>query len=179
MKVPIDGLMPYLVGDPKEQVEVALEANRLLIQLKKTEYDVLETAMRMGVNALESLPHTPVTAAGFNINFRQNEPAMEHVPLTAYPQIDDALSDAGFAISRRTTSRGLSYNSGALNVDMTTDAKGLQVFFNFHCASDDCNNLAGWLRQSGPEIRSAVMKILDCFGLEVTEASDDNDTSEQ
>lgn len=171
--------MPYLVGDPKEQVEVALEANRLLIQLKKTEYDVLETAMRMGVNALESLPHTPVTAAGFNINFRQNEPAMEHVPLTAYPQIDDALSDAGFAISRRTTSRGLSYNSGALNVDMTTDAKGLQVFFNFHCASDDCNNLAGWLRQSGPEIRSAVMKILDCFGLEVTEASDDNDTSEQ
>jgi hypothetical protein len=174
VKVPLDGLMPYLVGDPEERVEVAVEANRLLIQLRKLEYGVLGTAMNMGANVLESLPHTPVTAAGFNIKFRQKEADQERGYLTSHSEIDDGLSDAGFTISRRTLSRGLTYESGLLNVDITTDSKGMQVAFNFHLASNDCTDLVQWLHLSTENVKSSVSRIMDFLRLDIGEVNHDD-----
>lgn len=178
VKVPLDGINPYLVGHPNQQIEVAVEPTRLLIQLGQTTYEALAAAMQMGVNVLESLRETPVSAVGINVKFQiqgeEIDPA-EMASLVDHPTVDNSVSEAGLEIVRRTVSRGLKYGEGVLNLEFASSLDQFDVAFNFHKGTNNHDALSNWLKQDITGVQSTVEKILSSVSLTIEEIGDQNE----
>lgn len=170
--VPMDGISPYKVKCPDSAIVVMTENNLLRIDLSKTDYDTLCNAMKIGVNALKSLPETPVTAAGFNVKFHSPDCDSSQFSLVS-SEIDDILSDHSNKILSRTINRSLEYKDGKLNIIILISDNGFDVTFNFHRASKDMNDLVQWLEIPKEEIESKVIEILSVLKLEIEETKDD------
>jgi hypothetical protein len=170
--VPMDGISPYQVKCPNSAIVVMTENNLLRINLLDTDYDTLCNAMKIGVNALKSLPETPVTAAGFNVKFRSHDYDSNQTSLVN-SKIDDILSDQSYKILSRTINRSLEYNSGKLNIIIFISDNSFDVTFNFHRDSKNINDLVQWLETSKEKIESKVIEILNALNLEIEETKDD------
>ncbi len=72
IKVPMDGISPYIVNDPKMTVDVLLEGGRLRIQLLKPTYEGLADAMQRLANTLlvSTLPPSGVLSPSTPLNRR-------------------------------------------------------------------------------------------------------------
>jgi len=122
--VPLDGVSPYVVKHPTEEILVMTDESRLMIQVGKPDYATLGHAMKAGVNALTALPETPVIAAGININFGSQEVTPQMASLLV-SESEKPLIDADFKPVARTISRSLEYGLGALNVTVTSSKAAL------------------------------------------------------
>lgn len=157
VEVPLDGLAPYRVK--YEKLTIVASAVRLSIETDTPTFELLERAKLTAVRAIEDLPQTPLTAAGFNIRVRIADPPSSLVTAIAAP-LDTSISDAGLIIETRTIERSLKYEDGLLNLSVShgTDFK---VQFNFHRQSSKKEDLVAWLRRPIDEVREIVEKVCE------------------
>lgn len=171
--VPIDGVSPYQVKHPDQNIVVSTDANRLLIRLTQMDYDSLGQALGAGSNALRSLPVTPVSAAGFNVSFHTADcPVLMKI---VNADVDNVLSDLSYQIAARTITRTIKYNDGVINITVTGKNDGQELVFNFHRGSTSHEDLIEWLKVTPREIEGKVEEILKKLSLEVEEQVDEND----
>ena len=171
--VPLDGLSPYVVRHPEQNVAVMLDVNRLLVTLVKQDYEALGYAMKAGIKALESLPRTPFAAAGFNIRFRATEATPEVVAMFD-SEIDASLGELGYAISERSLSRSVPYNESRINIIITYKPDSWELLLNFHRDSKDKQALVEWLSMPVRAIETEVNRILGKLNIEIEETHDDD-----
>jgi hypothetical protein len=157
LEVPMDGLAPYRVSH--EEITVTAERGRLTIYSKKPNYAQLDRARSVAIRAIEGLPETPVTAAGFNIRIKvESLPELLLPAIT--PKFDALLSDADFSIETRVLGRTLKLGNGILNLSIE-QAENLKVILNFHRQSTKTTELVSWLRQPMDSVQSTVSCIFE------------------
>src|SRR5437016_1158114 len=65
IEVPMDAIGPFRVSH--EDLTVMVGGSHLMVEARENDLPSLERALRVARRAMESLPETPVVAAGFNI----------------------------------------------------------------------------------------------------------------
>jgi hypothetical protein len=169
--VPLDGISPYMIEDPNNEITVIPSADRIVIKLQKEDYRMLRSAMQAGVKVLSSLPETPVSAAGFNIRFIVDEIPLELIDV-ANSTIDQKLATLNYYnIVSRTISRSISYNDGLMNlvIDIKEDSVST-VVFNFHQGSNDRQKLINWLNLPVEDIELKIGEIIQKLGLDIVQS---------
>jgi len=157
VEVPLDGLAPFRVK--YDNVTVTAEVGRLTILSDLPEYDLLARSMKIATKAICSLPETPLTAAGFNLKFRIDDPTDDLIAALVTP-LDNRISDAEFSIKSRRTKRSLEYDKGTLNLDIKLDeTQKIKIHFNFHRQSAKQEDLTEWLETPIDKVRKTVNSI--------------------
>ncbi|HKU14398.1 MAG TPA: hypothetical protein VJQ52_08375 [Steroidobacteraceae bacterium] len=127
----------------------------------------LTNAAVIAQRALQSLPETPVSAAGVNIKFGFDALPDTVLDLVASP-LDDALADGHYTIEGRHVRRTVQWQDGLLNIeiDERNNASGV-ISFNFHRASTDPQALRAWLGRV-----SEMIPVADTLMATMTEAGE-------
>lgn len=157
VEVPMDGLAPPRVKN--EGLTIIAEMGRLFIGADDSKYASLDRARAIAVNAIESLPETPLTAAGFNIRFRVDEPSDKLLAITSCGA-DTLLSDSAFVIEERTLKRALNWKDGILNLSIN-QGQSVRIELNFHRQSSKKEDLTTWLKYSIDDVKETVKIILE------------------
>lgn len=173
--VPIDGLSLFQVKHPAHGIVVVPSDARLQFYLTQQTYEEMDAAKNCAVAALDWLPETPFSAAGFNINFRTNTPSPAQLKLLQCDPIDNELASID-TIQKRSLSRSLNFEDGELNVEISGKADLFEVHFNFHLASDEKDALAKWLRVPMPAVQRVVKEVTAKLKLDIQEKTNGQDT---
>ncbi|QDU65096.1 hypothetical protein Pla86_01590 [Planctomycetes bacterium Pla86] len=129
--------------------------------------------MRFAVNAIESLPETPLTAAGYNVRFGSEGDSTDLLELTSIA-LDKSVSDAGFSIKGRATKRTLEIEPGVVNLEITSHQDGnVLVGLNFHLQSQDPDSLKAWLQISPAELSAQIASLVATLGQTYIGSQDD------
>ena len=149
-------------------ITVVAGDDRLLVHPETPGYPELEKAKAVASRALASLPETPISAAGVNVNYRCDEPLESLQQITRHTWCDDQLSDRRYVITRRQLTRTLKWDDAQINFSVIEQPDStFQILFNFHHASSDVKKLADWLHTPIEDITSHVRAVLvDCMKLE-------------
>jgi len=157
VEVPMDGLAPHRVK--YSDLTVTAETSRLVVHADVPKYELLDRARKIAVRAIESLPGTPLSAAGFNIRMRIKEPSDELLT-SLMSGVDNSLSDAGFEIHSRSLRRRLKFQDGLLNLDIEED-EDFSIVFNFDRQSSKKGDLITWLQMPIIEVENVVAHIFE------------------
>jgi len=158
VEVPMDGLAPHRVRH--EGMIVTAEGGRLSIMTEDQTLPELARAKGLATRAIRNLPETPLTAAGYNLRFRVDDPPGALLDATA-TTLDNSLSDAEFQIAQRTIRRSLEYHDGRLNLEITqTGEAETRVEFNFHRQCSEVDGLCSWLEMADDTIRGDVLRVM-------------------
>ena len=172
--VPLDGVSPFIVRDYGGDVSVMTDESRLFIRVENMTDECLQKAMSYGFNVLNSLPHTPVSAAGFNVNYESHDLTTGSAMLIA-ADIDKRLSDISRRVVNRVVGRSFEFQSGELRLALAAEDDSFKVLGNFHRASTEVDDLKTWLSTPVADIRSAIEELLNAFGLHIEESHDASD----
>jgi hypothetical protein len=172
--VPIDVTGPYLVEHPDGDIRVLSHPSRLEFGLIKMDYSALNHAMFCAAQALKWLPHTPVQAAGFNVNYKTDEPSSKMVRLYTKDEIDHIFVDFGSEITSRSITRTLKYETGTVNITFRGNTNLFEFMCNFHRDSNEVEELVKWLSFPENQIEGYVKKLLENFELSLQEPSNDD-----
>lgn len=172
VSVPLDGVSSYTVTNPKGNLDVHVEKERLQIDIKKYDFASLGEGMQAALNALNSLPVTPIKAVGFNLNYNAPESCEELIAITDSP-IDNEISDKGLIISGRSFSRTISFEEGQINFTISKQVDKFHVNFNFHLGTSDAEKAKKWLQTPVESIKESVKKIGNVFKIEIEEIQND------
>ena len=108
--VPFEVLVPLdTMGPPKVRIEgllVSANFDRFVIDCEKSDWELLEKSKEYCRKAIDALPKTPVSAAGFNIRYQLEEPAEEFLELLK-PSLDDSCYVPQYLAQARPVSPGL------------------------------------------------------------------------
>jgi hypothetical protein len=122
---------------------------------------MLDKAREYARRAIEELPRTPITAAGFNFRYRCKELPIEFLEVSNC-RIDKIFSDAGLEIVERQVRRSLKCGDGLINFDFRFDQPENAVLgLNFHVGSSDDNVLKGWLQMPMNGVKEKVETIIN------------------
>jgi len=158
VEVAMDGLLPPRVNI--NGLIVTVQAQRLAVIAETPTYPALEKAKNVARQALEALPETPVSSAGFNVRFRM-PPAEESVLHKLEVPLDSTLSDLSFTILSRSLVRGVAFQKGVLNLRCSDeDQDSTLLEFNFHRESKEHKDLTEWLSMSKEVFEPEVKRIL-------------------
>jgi hypothetical protein len=168
VEVPMDGLAPHRVRH--DGIIVTADSGRLAISLEVPNLKNLERARQIAIRAIEKLPETPLTAAGFNIRLKLDDPPKQLFEATA-ADLDKLLSDTDFSIKTMSIRRSIEYGQGLLNLDISQkDGGDMKMEFNFHRQSPVVAELREWLEISCDDVKTACATILEKLaGLEFKE----------
>ena len=159
VEVPMDGLAPHRVRH--EEIIVTAEPGRLALTVEVPTLKNLERARQIAIRAMEKLPETPLTAAGFNIRLKLDDPPEQLLKATT-ADADTLLSDAGFTIKTRTTRRSIEHGDGLLNLEIRQDdGADTKIEFNFHRQSATLAELQEWLRTPCADVKTKCSTILE------------------
>ena len=157
IEVPLDGLAPHRVKH--DGLTVTAERGQLTVLADDPKYAGLDRARAIAARAIGGLPETPLTAAGYNVRVRMEEPPSDLLTATKAP-MDDLLSDASFTIESRGFYRSLSWKNGLLNLNIQ-HGNDLRVDLNFHRQSTEQDELLSWLREPIAEVEEVVSRVFD------------------
>jgi len=169
--VPLDGISPYFVKHPQKGIIVSTEATRLQVRPEKPDYASLALAMEAGVKALAWLPETPVSAAGFNVNFRTDESTADLARLLQ-SGVDAQLGGLGHNILARSLGRSVPFGDGRLNLAFAQEGDDFRFKCNFHRESSNPEDLKQWLCTPVSQIEGTLVTLLKAFDLETEEGAD-------
>ncbi len=169
--VPMDGVSPYLVKDPRQGLIVTLEGTRLEITLEQWNFESLRSAMETGVKVLDWLPETPVTAVGFNVRYQSDEMSPDLAGFVR-SSADGALASLGYDISGRTVGRSVPFGDGVLNLSFAQGTDGSSFACNFHRAASAPGDLREWLSMPIERISEAVRDLVGALSLDIEERVD-------
>jgi len=158
--VPLDVLAPFAVTHGGIMVTASNE--RLVLTATEPEYEVLDRARIAAVNAIRSLPETPLIAAGVNIRHT----ATDETGLSAILQhpSDDRLSDDGLVIVERSHKRTIAWNEGVVNISLQTQAETpTRIEFNFSLSSTIADELVAWLDRPIAEITQTSNNLIEHY----------------
>jgi len=129
-------------------LSVSPTASALEVAPERPEIDGLFRACELCITALTELPRTPVSAAGINFRYTYEE-LPDDVLNATRAQIDDLLSDSGFAIRESGTSRQLTHAPGVINVLIKEQGHASGTLeLNFHLGSASEGDLRAWLART-------------------------------
>jgi hypothetical protein len=135
-------------------------AQRLDVSTEKRTFRAMCQAAGLLKKAMESLPVTPVGAAGLNIRYRLSDPDHQLLPRFKV-SLDDDLSDAGFTIQRRRLSWTLEHGTGVINLKVeTAGADQYDVEMNLDCRSGRADILT-WLATTPEELHGTTRRIIE------------------
>lgn len=141
--VPLDVLAPFRVIH--NDLSVMAGSDRLIINPDKPTFAKMGEAMKLGWTALDSLPETPVSAAGFNFKYKSTKPLESLVKLLEH-SLDDLFAESEYQVQSRVLARHLKWRSGEIRMAVSEDADlSCTVLFNFHMESDSLGKLKDWL----------------------------------
>ena len=168
--VPFEVLVPLdAMGPPKVRIEgllVSANFDRFVIDCEKSDWELLEKSKEYCRKAIDALPKTPVSAAGFNIRYQLEEPAEEFLELLK-PSLDDSISDNQLKIEKRETRRSLVWNEGTINLHIIKQkSNDYQLLLNFDRKSTDNNTLKKWLNIPIEDVQT-ITKIIMCSVLKI------------
>ena len=155
VEVSMDGLAPFRVRH--EGLTVSAEIGRLVIHVDEPKYEGLDRAKALAAKAVDGLPETPLTAAGFNVRARIDDPPKELLAAIECG-VDALLSDAQFTIKSRALRRTLPWGEGDLNLNIQEE-DDFRVELNFHRQSAKRHELVGWLNSPISEVAETVSKV--------------------
>ena len=170
--VPIDLLAPPRVK--LENMTVEANWNRLIVQPDLCSFEQLNHARQLCVNALDSLPVTPLGAVGYNIVYRSDEP-VQVLRNVLGSELDGAFIDAGYSFDGRTVVRVIPWKEGANNFSIEDNAEESEytVRLNFERKSVERDHHLDWLRISITDVKEQVHKILtECLHIAKGEIND-------
>ena len=164
--VPIEGL-----GYPKVShggLTATANSTRLIIEVDRCDFTSLRRAMDTARTALDALPETPVSAAGYNIRYKG--PSLD----TVFPEITEAsmnlFSDMGYRIRSNSVELQVEFRTGTINVKGLIDSAGdLTLGFNFHKDSNQKDELIAWFMTPISEIEGEIEKLVSTLGLTTKE----------
>ena len=126
-------------------ITVYADNQKLTIDLVNNDLKSLESALQFARKAINDLPHTPVSAAGFNLRYRADAFPDSLIALLAN-SLDDRISDAGYEISSRAYGRALKLDTGTLNLNVSSSPEcAAEVALNFERRSTSAKDLVDWL----------------------------------
>jgi len=168
VEVALDAFLPYRVRH--DNVIVTANSDRLHVQPTAPTFNAFEDAMKVAWNGMESLPETPVVAAGFNLNFKATGKYPSLSAITAHAW-DDRLIDADFKIETRSIARALPWKGGHIKLSVAEDsASAFNILMNYDRRSTAVDDLKEWLSIPIKDIKQATERILsDCLDLNLGE----------
>lgn len=170
--VPLDGVSAYLITNPEETLIVHVEEGRLQMDLPKCNFASLMHGMQAGINALEALPVTPISAVGLNLNFMTATVCQELVNATDCA-IDNTFADQGYAIVGRSTGRSVTFGEGQINIKVARQGEQFHVNCNFHLSTQDPGKAIIWLQTSPDAVKAELEKIGKILNVQLEEKKDD------
>ena len=168
VEIPLEGLAPYRVRH--EGLIVTAGNRRLEIATESPSIPSLERAMTAAATAIDSLPETPLSAAGFNARFNIHDPPDE-LTEAFMTSLDQRISDADLTIASRQIQRTVKYGEGVLNIQVLEETP-TKVSLNFHLDSTNSNALKQWLRTPINDVERTVDLVMDkVIGVSLAEMS--------
>lgn len=156
--VPLDAQGPPLIRI--EGLNVAASFKRLAMDCEKSNLESLDNARKYCCNAIDALPLTPLTAAGFNLRFDLNEPDDEFINSLKLP-LDDKISEQQLTIEGREIHRSVQWNNGLINIQVARiKADSYNILLNFDKQSADRDELKNWLSVPIDDVKSITETIL-------------------
>jgi hypothetical protein len=156
--VAIDDIQPPRVRH--EGITVFASFAQLTVSTDQCTFAQLDRARHTASEAIEQLPRTPLTAAGYNIRYRTD--ALP-VALTERfsPELDRRFSDQDFDILGRQFHRVLRFRDGRLLVKVSSDPETkAELLLNFELQSRDSAALRNWLATPIDDVRAVVDRVL-------------------
>jgi len=166
--IPMDGISPYMLKGPHNDILFVVEGGRIRIQVEKPTYISLNRAKAAGNKVLEWLPETPVVAAGFNINFKAGEPSTD-IAKYLDSQADSQLSGISGLdkMIGRSVERSFEFRQGTLNLKFALESDNYFLNCNFNLTSEDRKMLHEWLNMDIEEIKRATNEIFGKLELQL------------
>lgn len=147
VEVPIEIEMPIRLGAPWrftiDGFRFIPHRNRLVISPRETSAELLVRTEQLLKTILRALPHTPITALGYNFHFVEDEPREAHLePFTLQTRhLVDHL-ERQIEIQGQALVTSIRVEGRVLNLKREIDEGRVKVEFNFHYAGDTSELLA-------------------------------------
>jgi len=165
IQVPITGHGQAPIRVIHSGLVVEPTSGRLSVTPQEPTEQGLRDAVAVAGKALESLPETPVSAAGINIRYKFDTVPDELVTIQT-STIDDQLAVAGSRIRSRALERALEWNEGVINLTARSNGDGSALLsLNFHRDSLTGPDLLAWLRRVDEMLESAANFMGPVLGL--------------
>ncbi len=159
----LDGLAP--VRSRHDGLTVTAEMGKLVVHADEPEFGSLDRARAAAARAVNDLPETPFTAAGFNVRYKIDDPSDDLLAATE-SGIDALLSDSGFAIQEKVLHRTVTWGEGAVKLTLHSQPE-TKVEMNFHKRSAVQKELSDWLSTPIEDVKETVGKLLsEVIGIE-------------
>ena len=168
VEIPLEGLAPYRVRH--DGLIVTADSGKLVVATESPGFPSLERAMSVAATAIDGLPETPLSAAGFNTRFLIHEPANE-LTEACMMALDQRISDAGLTIAGRQVQRTIKFGDGVLNLEIREDTLA-RISMNFHLGSTSSSALKKWLQTPIHEAKLKIELVMDqVIGVSLTEVA--------
>ena len=144
-----------------EGLVVWADQQRFAVELEDCDFPRLIKAMTIAAGVLESLPETPVSAAGINVRYEVPAGEDRLTALLSAP-VDNTFSDAGYEINGRHLGRVLSVPGiGRANIVLNAPPDGnWEVLLNYELKSKTNITLKNWLSEVGVEVEKHTRALL-------------------
>ena len=160
IEVPMDAIGPFRVSIM--DVTVMVSNVQLVVEAKENNFASLQRAMRIAHRAMESLPETPVFAAGYNIRCQGTGEDEQLAPLIAATQLrwDEQFERAGYPVSRRDVTWVADWQAGKISVNLSREQhdRVLRVNLNFERTGRP-EEMKAWLAHPAEEVRRQTARI--------------------
>ncbi len=154
---------PWKIKHNNCSVLVSHETLEVISEIRTSEN--LESARKYASKAVAELSRTPFTAAGINVKYSSSDPITPEVAALVECPMDGLITDGGFAIGSRQSTRSLEFEDGVLNLTAIFKEGMSTIEFNFHKKSSVAEELQEWLSLPKEKIDDAVSTILTKFNL--------------
>lgn len=162
--VQLDVFAPYQICH--DEIVVVPFRDKLIVATKKPTFESLERALKVAVSALDELPRTPLTAAGFNLRFKSGGPTEALRPITNNDLWDNRISDDQFEVDERSVVRAIKWRDGKIRVTVTEHANSAHsVLLNFDLQTDSFERLRNWMSADVKLIEAVTGRVLKTIGL--------------
>jgi hypothetical protein len=153
-------------------VSVIPQDDRLIVGVQELSAETLQRAEGVLLRLLDLLPHTPVTAFGVNLGFREARPKPELTEI--FRASDHGQLSAKYEVGRIELTRTLGMDGGVLNLKHAFDDGAVEIHFNFHHQAAAASEAAERFRGLAERYRAVAAGILEeVYGLRVREDTDD------
>lgn len=155
--VALDDIVPN--KSRHDEMVVWADQQRLAVELEKCDFPTLKRAIDRVLSIMGSLPETPMSAVGVNVNYEVEADDHRLLDLVGGGP-DGRLSDAGYEIAGRQIVRTLKIDKGVVNL-VVKAAEEWRVLLNFEYRSKTRTELQEWLAALAGTVEAHTHKLLE------------------
>ena len=139
-----------------ENILVQPSPTSLMIAPQESTPEAIAVAAEIAKRAIQSLPETPLSAAGVNLRYRY-ESIPEALIDAGTSSVDEKLIDEGYNIQEKTLKRQMPWEGGVINLDLL-EQKGASaiLLFNYHKNANSPDDFVQWLDKHAAMIENCA-----------------------